>query len=110
MGYESLSEVLISALLQESEIDYSFVVYQPVQIEYKKEYLQGCSSQNFLSEDEALVPLEKLYRQYTGESLAIKLSEFMETSQRIKFLVDEVQKITKIQAKPFDIAYKYTVR
>lgn len=97
MGYESLSEVLISALLQKSKIDYSFVIYQPVQIEYKKEYLQGCLSRNFLSEDEVLVPLEKLYRQYTGESLAIKLSEFMETSQRIKFLVEEVQKITKIQ-------------
>lgn len=97
MGYESLSEVLISALLQKSKINYSFVRYQFVQIEYKKEYLQGCSSQNFLSEDEVLIPLEKLYRQYTGESLAVKLAEFMEISERIKFLVDTVQQITKIQ-------------
>ena len=97
MGYESLSEVLVSSLLQKSEINYPFVTYQPVWIEYKKEYLRGCLSQNFLLEDEILVPLEKLYRQYTGESLAVKLSEFVETSERIRFLIDQVQQITNIQ-------------
>lgn len=97
MGYEGLAEVLISALLEKSTVIYPFVSYQPIQIEYKKEYLQGCLSTNFLSEDEILIPLEKLYRQYTGESLAVSLTQFTEISERIKFLVDEVQRITRIQ-------------
>ena len=41
-----------------------------------------------------LIPLEKLYRQFTGESLAIKLSELDGPSERIPFLVGEVERIT----------------
>ena len=97
MGYESLSEVLISAVLQKSNLSYPFVLYHPIQIEYKKEVLQACLSENFLSDDQILIPLEKLYRQYTGDSLSVKLAEFIETSERIQFLVDEIQKITGIK-------------
>ena len=97
MGYESLSEVLISAVLQKSNLSYPFVLYHPIRIKYKKEVLQACASENFLSEDQILIPLEKLYRQYTGNSLSVKLAEFIETSERIQFLVDEIQKITGIK-------------
>lgn len=42
--------------------------------------------------------LEKLYRQYTGESLATKIAEFAEPSERIQYLVEEVEKLTGINA------------
>ena len=96
MGYESLAEVLVSHFLERSNLRYPFVRYQLVQIEYAEEQLNACQSQNFLMQNEILVPLEKLYRQYTGESLATKMAEFAEPSERIQYLVEEVEKITGI--------------
>lgn len=96
MGYESFSEVLISRLLQKSSLPYPFVTYQPVQIEYKGKLIRGCSSKDFLNQNQMLIPLEKLHRQYTGESLALKLSEFPETAERIEYLVKKTEKLTHI--------------
>ena len=96
MGYESLAEVLVSHFLERSNLRYPFVRYQLVQIEYAEEQLNACQSQNFLMQNEILVPLEKLYRQYTGESLATKMAEFAEPLERIQYLVEEVEKITGI--------------
>lgn len=96
MGYESLSEVLISLLLQKSSLQHPFVLYQPVQIVYNGNAMQGCLSRDFLCEDQMLIPLEKLHRQYTGESLAVKLSEFPDASKRIQYLVKHVEEITHI--------------
>lgn len=97
MGYESLCEILISSLLEKSNHPYSFVIYKPVQIKYNGQMLRGCSSHNFLKENQVLIPLEKLYRQYTGESMAVRLSEFSDVSERIQFLVKETEQITHIK-------------
>ena len=70
MGYEGLSEVLVSDILQKSL--------------------------DFLKANQVLIPLEKLYRRYTGESLAVKLSDFADVSERIQYLVTQVEEITKI--------------
>lgn len=51
---------------------------------------------DFLKADQILIPLEKLYRRYTGESLAVKLSDFADVSERIQYLVTQVEEITKI--------------
>ena len=97
MGYEGLAETLVSSLLEKSSLAYPFVAYQPVQIEYKGQMIQGCASRDFLKEGEILIPLEKLYRRYTGESLAVKLAEFSEVTERIQYLTDEVEKITELR-------------
>ena len=97
MGYEGLAEVLISRLLMKSSLQQPFVQYEPIQIEYHGKKICGCSSRDFLQEDETLIPLEKLYRQYTGESLVAKISEFSEVTDRIKYLVDEVERITGLE-------------
>ena len=97
MGYESLSEVMVSALLEKSNLPYSFVDYQHVQIEYKGNMINGCSSRNFLQQDQILIPVEKLYRQYTGESLAVKLSEFADVAEKIQYLVEQIEEITHIE-------------
>ena len=97
MGYEGLAEALVSSLLEKSSLAYPFVSYQPVQIEYKGQVIQGCASRDFLEEGEILIPLEKLYRRYTGDSLAVKLAEFSEVTERIQYLTDEVEKITKLK-------------
>ena len=96
MGYEGLSEVLVSDLLQKSTCPFPFVEYEAAVIEYNGKIFQGCSSLDFLKADQILIPLEKLYRRYTGESLAVKLSDFADVSERIQYLVTQVEEITKI--------------
>ena len=76
MGYESLAEVLVSRLLKKSSLKYPFVTYDPAKIEYNNSSMNACISQDFRKEGQVLIPLEKLFRQYTGESLAVKLAEF----------------------------------
>lgn len=88
MGYEGLAEVLVSSLLGKSSLSYPFVAYQPVQIEYKGQMIRGCVSRDFLKEGEILIPLEKLYRRYTGESLAVKLAGFSKVTERIQYLTE----------------------
>ena len=73
MGYEGLSETLVSHLLQKSTLSHPFVLYQPVRIAYRGTLRSGCSSPDFLKANQMLIPLEKLYRQNTGDSLAISL-------------------------------------
>lgn len=96
MGYEGLSEVVVSHLLKKSTAPYSFVLYDPVQIEYHEHIYQGCSSTNFLNEEQMLIPIEKLYRQFTSESLAEKLASISDEKERIRYTVDTVQQITGI--------------
>lgn len=96
MGYEGLSETLVSHLLRKSSLSQPFVLYQPVQIEYRGSLRGGCSSPDFLKENQMLVPVEKLYRQNTGDSLAITLSTFSEPGERIRFLVEQIECITGI--------------
>ena len=87
MGYEGLSEVLVSRLLHKTELKYPFVEYHPVEIAYKGQKLLGCRSKNFL---------EKLYRQNTGKSLALSLVEFPEVPNRIQYTVEQVEKYTEL--------------
>ena len=97
MGYEGLAEVIVSHLLKRSHLQYPAVYYEPAEMEYHGEILKGCRSENFLTEDQNLVPIEKLYRRYTGESLAMRLTEFSDTREKIQFLVDEIIQITGIR-------------
>lgn len=96
MGYEGLSEVVVSHLLQKSSIKYPFVVYDYVKIQNDDCLLNGCCSRNFLTDEWTLVPIEKLYRQYTGDSLAMKLVEFDDVRDRIEFLANWVAFTTKM--------------
>ena len=65
MGYEALSEIIVSRLLTWSNAD-DFVVYQPVFIHYNDKVIPGCSSHDFMRKDEMLIPFERLHRAYEG--------------------------------------------
>ena len=97
MGYESLAEVLVSELLKKSSFSYSFVAYEFMQAEYGGALLNVCVSNDFLRNGQVLIPLEKLFRQYTGESLTVKLSGFEDIGERIEYLVNQIEEITKIK-------------
>ena len=95
MGTESLSEILISAMLSRSNIS-DFVTYAPIMISYHDHDLRGCVSQNFRADDEMLVPFERLHRTYQGIGLAKALAAIPDTKEKIRYTVDFVERITKL--------------
>lgn len=95
MGYEGLSEVLISRLLEKSNIT-NFVKYYPTKISFGYNERSGCYSYDFLEKNCELIPLERLHRAYTAVGLSEKLKEFKDEYEKIKYTVDFVEKVTGI--------------
>ena len=95
MGYEALSEIIVSRLLTWSNAD-DFVVYQPVFIHYNDKVIPGCSSRDFMRKDEMLIPFERLHRAYEGRGLAQALTKFDSPAARIAYTVDFVERVTKL--------------
>ena len=96
MGYEGLSEIIISNLLHLSNVT-DYVQYEPMQIQYKSKIYNGCKSMNFLPENEELITVDRLFRQYTGLSLTKELAHITSVKDRIVYLVENVKEITRIQ-------------
>lgn len=99
MGYEGLAESIVSALLGKSTIKYPFVKYEYSKILYHGRTYNGCRSENFIPDDNrvTLMPLEKLYRSYTGGSLAVDTAHQGEIQDQIKFFVDFVEQHTGVK-------------
>ena len=93
MGYEALSEVMVSWMLEHSTIK-DFVAYAPVMIQSSDKTYVGCQSKNFRQEGEMLLPLEKLHRAYFGIGLAKKLAEIPEVEERSRYTVSFVEETT----------------
>ena len=96
MGYEGLSEIVISKLLAKANIQ-NYVMYLPTFIEYEGKKLVGCYSENFKKDNETIYTLEKLFRAYTGQSLAKALLDYPEVKDRIKFTVDFIEDHTNLE-------------
>lgn len=96
MGYEALSEVVVSELLKKSNIE-NFVVYKPVEINYQGEMFRGCESNNFKEKDQYIIPLERLHRMTVGVGLAGTLVHKDETEARIKYTADFVEAETGLR-------------
>lgn len=97
MGYEGLAETIVSAMLAKSTVKYPFVAYEYSQIKYKDRVYSGCKSVDFLADGYDLIPLEKLYRKFTGGSLAVDTAHQGEITDQIKFLVNFVEQTTGLQ-------------
>lgn len=93
MGYEALSEVLVSRLLMKSNVT-EFVIYDPILIRYQEKETVGCVSESFQRKDEMLIPFERLHRAYKGRGLAEALSGFAEPQERIRYTVDFIENTT----------------
>lgn len=93
MGYEALSEVLVSRLLEKSNIG-AFVRYEPVNIVCDSRTVPGCESGNFRAADEMLVPFERLHRAFKGRGLAQTMAGMDGPAERIAYTVDFVQSVT----------------
>lgn len=93
MGYEALSEIVVSQLLTRSNV-HDFVLYRPAIINYQGHELRGCESDNFRKKGEMLVPFERLHRAHEGQGLAQTLGRMPEPKDRIQYTVDFVEKVT----------------
>ena len=94
-GYEGLAEYVISHLLMKSTLrQEEFVQYDLEQIKYKRQIYQGVKSATFLSEDWQIIKLERLFQKTYGDSLNRMLWQMEDTEQRLRFLEEQVERIT----------------
>lgn len=96
MGYEALSEVLVSRLLKKSNVC-NYITYEPVIIECNKKDMTGCMSRSFKENESELITAETLYRHYYGEGLHSKLGRISSAAGRISYTVDSVSEKTGIK-------------
>lgn len=96
MGYESLSECLVSELLKKSTIT-DFVEYTPVIIKYNNKELIGCESKNFLKTGEELFTFERLHRAYTGQELYKTVWQMNDVKERIVYTINFIEQVTNIK-------------
>lgn len=97
-GYEGLAEYVISQLLKKSSLqDMEFVTYETEEIKYKNQIMKGCKSRNFLKDDWQIITLERLFKNYTQESLTKSVYEIENYENRLLFIVKETERITGLK-------------
>ena len=97
-GYEGLTEYMISHLLKRSTLsEQEFVCYDLEEIKYGTVIYNGAKSKNFLSEDWQIITLERLFHNFFGESLYKSLYRIPDHEERLRFLVQQVERMTGLQ-------------
>lgn len=97
-GYEGLAEYMISHLLQKSTlVEEEYVLYDLEQIKYKEQIYTGAKSESFLKEGWQLITLERLFKNFFGESLYISIYHIAEHEERFRFLVNQVERMTGLK-------------
>ncbi|MFR5875521.1 MAG: hypothetical protein ACLUFN_03425 [Eubacterium sp.] len=96
MGYEALCEVVVSTLLNKSNVT-DFVEYSPIRIEFAEKTLNGCFSKNFKNKNESIITLERLSKQWLANSMAKELLKYDTVEDKIKHTVDFIEKVTNLK-------------
>ncbi len=92
LGYEALAEVVISRLLQYTNVT-NFVSYTYAKVFYKGKLESACVSKHFLNEDEELITIEKLLLQMYGVSISREIVG-LDIEDKIKTVADMVEHAT----------------
>lgn len=92
LGYESLSEIIVSKLLVKTNI-LSFADYSFEQMQYQDRCYNACKSQGFLSENEKLITCERLFFLCTGKSLAEEMAR-QSIKDKISLFVSSIEGMT----------------
>ena len=94
-GYEGLSEYMVSHLLKYSDMNSDeYVLYDTEEIMYKNTRYLGCKSNNFLESGSRLITLERLFNERYGESLYRSIYAISGIKDRIRFVVEQTERIT----------------
>lgn len=97
-GYEGMAEYMISHLLEKSSLkEKEYVIYDTEQIQYKRNLYHGAKSCTFLYDDWQIVTLERLFKTVRNESLNSMIWHIDGEESRLKFLVENVERLTGLQ-------------
>ncbi|MBQ7839107.1 MAG: hypothetical protein IJ390_01245 [Lachnospiraceae bacterium] len=97
-GYEGLAEYMISHLLKKSTLpEGEFILYDLEKIRYKASVYTGVKSKNFLQPGWQLITLERLFKNFFGESLYRSIYRIAESENRLRFLVNQVERMTGLE-------------
>ena len=104
-GYEGLAEYMVSSLLEYSSLDQSeYVLYKPEEIHYGVQSYTGCRSRDFLTDPSKglkgkwqMITLERLFYHNYGESLYRSIFRIRDCENRLRFLVEQMEKLTGLR-------------
>ena len=97
LGYEGLVEYTVSKLLAFSNLDeLEYVDYNLEQIEYNGNIFNGCKSKDF-TDEWSLITLERLFKSTYGTGLNEMIYSIPNHSDRLRILVDQVERATGIK-------------
>ncbi len=104
LGYEALAEVVISQLLEESNIEsdtpFTFVRYNMGAFCVRGLERIGCVSKNFLKQGQSIITLNRLLTQYLGYPVREKLSRLSSNKKRIAYLAEATAGHTGLEQFP----------
>jgi len=94
-GYEGLAEYMISHLLLTSTLSLTeYALYDLEQIKYKSTVYNGVRSVDFVKDDWQIITLERLFQTMFHESLYRLVFRIAEPEERLRFLVNQVVRVT----------------
>ena len=97
-GYEGLAEYAASVLLARSDLPETLrVAYEPVAIRYRERLLRGAVSRDFRKPGQQLLTAERLFQQKYGESLYQSVFRIRDHAERLRFLVESMERITGLR-------------
>ena len=103
-GYEALTETLISALLEKSNIEtdtpFTFVRYQMEKLSLRGRERTGCLSRNFLQPGQSLITVNRLLSNCLGSPLKQKLAHLPSNRKRIEYLARATAEYTGLAEFP----------
>ena len=98
LGYEGLAEYVVSGLLRHSDLqDAEYVDYRLEQIVYNGQVFNGCMSLDF-ADGWQLITLERLLAQVYGQGLNQVVYAIENHTERLKTLVELVERVTGIES------------
>lgn len=103
-GYEALSEMIVSTLLTQSNIEadtpFTFVRYHMERLQVHGRERTGCSSRNFLQPGQALITVNRLLSSHLGKPLREKLVQLPSDKKRIAYLAEATVDFTGLKLFP----------
>ncbi len=94
-GYEGLAEYMVSHLLLKSTLRRSeYALYDLEQMKYKATVYNGVKSKDFVKDDWQIITLERLFKSFFDESLYKTVYRITEYEERLRFLVNQVERVT----------------
>jgi len=98
LGYEGLSEYIVSHLLGKSSLSpQEYVLYEPEVIRYKNSTMKGAKSLDFLDGKRQIITLERLFDTRYHCSFYKSVFSIADHRERLRFLIDKTIQMTGLK-------------